>query len=60
MLEFSEVELMDDMNRSIETIIENLRSDPNYPITQEDKESLNLYYVAASRAKISLLKATHL
>lgn len=59
-LEFSEVELMDDMNRSIETVIENLRSDPNYPITQEDKESLNLYYVASSRSKVSLLNAIYL
>lgn len=59
-LEFDEVILAPDMNASIEVLIEELKYDSDRPLSVFDKESLNLYYVACTRALVSLRNATHL
>lgn len=48
------------MNASIEELIEELKYDSDRPLSVFDKESLNLYYVACTRALVSLRNATHL
>lgn len=59
-LEFDEVILAPDMNYSIEDIITDLTLEPDKELTTQDKESLNLYYVAATRALVKLRNATYL
>ena len=59
-LEFDEVILAPDMNNSIELLIEELDLDSDRALLPEDKESLNLYYVATTRALVSLRNAVHL
>ena len=59
-LEFDEVMLAPDMNNCIELLLEELSDDATRPLTREDRESLNLYYVAATRALVSLRNAIHL
>lgn len=60
-LEFDEVYIATDLNDSIEKIVTLIKS--GYPIehlTIPERESLNLYYVACSRAAKALHNATYL
>jgi F-box protein 18 (helicase) len=59
-LEFDEVILAPDMNTSIEIPLENLKQNSGYILSTSEKESLNLYYVACTRALVRLRNATHL
>ncbi len=59
-LEFDEVIFAPDMNNSIDNLITELRLDPERPLDVMERESLNLYYVAATRALITLQNASHL
>lgn len=59
-LEFDEVTLAPDMNNSIDLILGELALDPKKSLTDSEKESLNLYYVACTRALVSLKNATQL
>lgn len=59
-LEFDEVILAPDMNSSIDEIVLNIALDGRGPLTIPEKEALNLYYVAATRALVSLRNAAHL
>jgi F-box protein 18 (helicase) len=59
-LEFDEVILAPDMNNSIDGIVMELEEFPEKELTQFEKESLNLYYVACTRALVRLRNATHL
>lgn len=59
-LEFDEVILSTDMNSSIETIILDLKNDPKKLLSSQEKEALNLYYVACTRALVSLRNANYL
>ena len=57
-LQFDEVTLADDLNNSISTILDHLDNDPKAVILPEQREPLNLYYVAISRTKNLLNNAT--
>lgn len=61
-LEFDEVTLAPDMNYAVDMVIERQGhgpyNDSELPIS--DKETLNLYYVACTRALVRLHNATHL
>jgi F-box protein 18 (helicase) len=59
-LEFDEVIVSDDMNSSIQDTVEMLNEFPKARLTSQETESMNLYYVAASRARKSLLNAAYL
>jgi len=59
-LEFDEVILATDMNTSIDNLILELKENPKRHLDVYDKESLNLYYVACTRALSRLRNATHL
>lgn len=63
-LEFDEVMLAPDMNTSIEELLTDMREAQRegkpFPLTDKEKESLNLYYVACTRAIVRLRNATHL
>jgi F-box protein 18 (helicase) len=59
-LEFDEVILSTDMNTSIEELLLDLKENPSKELTAFDKESLNLYYVACTRALCRLRNASHL
>lgn len=59
-LEFDEVMLAPDMNTSIEMILFEMDQDSGWIPSGTDKESLNLYYVACTRALVRLRNATHL
>lgn len=58
-LEYDEVTIGPDLNDSVTDVISCL-VDPNYVLTTEDINTLNLYYVACSRAKKVLNNALHL
>ena len=57
--EFDEVTIADDLNKSIEKIVKQPCSGPEY-LAPEDLESLNLYYVACTRAAKRLNNAIYL
>lgn len=57
-LEFDEVTLADDVNSSIIEIVQFLDSNPDAKPLPDQRESLNLYYVAATRALKYLNNAT--
>lgn len=59
-LEFDEVSLAPDMNLSIQMLLEDLRENPERSLSVVEKESLNLYYVACTRALVRLQNAAHL
>jgi superfamily I DNA/RNA helicase len=59
-LEFDEVTLAPDMNLSIQDLLLELKQNPDMHLDQYQKESLNLYYVACTRALVRLSNATHL
>ncbi|MHB8098116.1 MAG: 3'-5' exonuclease [Sulfuricurvum sp.] len=60
-LEFDEVTIASDLNDSISDIISQIQAGRKHDtLLPAEQESLNLYYVSCSRAKISLLSATHL
>jgi len=56
-LEFSHVHIADDLNRSIEPIIEAFNNDSSYVPTIEEHTELLLYYVAVSRSIFKLTNA---
>jgi F-box protein 18 (helicase) len=59
-LEFDEVILAPDMNSSIEELLIQIALDPKKVLEPSERESLNLYYVAATRAIVTLKNAIHL
>ena len=62
-LEFDEVTISPDLNNSIEAVIATINAGdmkPGQGLYPADKEALNLYYVACSRALVRLMNATHL
>jgi len=62
-LEFDEVIIAPDLNTSIENIVEAITigdSEGGKHLTAIDKEALNLYYVACTRALVRLRNATYL
>lgn len=59
-LEFDEVILATDMNNSVDVVLQNINDIPDYEINIAEKESLNLYYVACTRALVRLRNASHL
>jgi energy-coupling factor transporter ATP-binding protein EcfA2 len=59
-LEFDEVILAPDMNMSVGELIGELQQNPDKKLNTFEKESLNLYYVACTRALVRLRNATHL
>lgn len=59
-LEIDEVMFSPDMNTSIDNVIEMLKDTPDISLTASERESLNLYYVAGTRAVVRLINATHL
>ena len=59
-LEFDEVMISPDLNNSIEVLLGEIVLEPDRPLSVFEKESLNLYYVACSRALVSLKNAKHL
>ena len=59
-LEFDEVSISDDLNDSIAPIIELIKSNPDSVILPDQKEALNLYYVAVTRCTKRLNNAVHL
>jgi superfamily I DNA/RNA helicase len=59
-LEFDEVMLAPDMNTSIEELLLDIRQEPKKKLQAHEKESLNLYYVACTRALVRLRNASHL
>lgn len=59
-LEFDEVMLATDMNNSIDMVLQNMAQNSEYVLSISEKESLNLYYVACTRALVRLRNATHL
>jgi F-box protein 18 (helicase) len=59
-LEFDEVILAPDMNNSIEILVEELTIEPEKVLSSSERESLNLYYVACTRALVSLRNAAYL
>ena len=56
-LEFDEVEIADDLNKSTASVLLALSSKTVEDLTVSERSELNLYYVACSRAKQSLLNA---
>jgi F-box protein 18 (helicase) len=59
-LEFDEVILAPDMNSSIEETVLDMKLDEDKVLTVPEKESLNLYYVAVTRALVSIRNALFL
>lgn len=59
-LEFDEVIIAEDLNSSIATIIDYLKVNPDATLSIPNRESLNLYYVACSRALNRLSNAAYL
>lgn len=59
-LEFDEVILAPDMHNYLEKLMESFKENPNKTLTSSEKEALNLYYVAATRALVRLQGATYL
>ena len=60
MLEYDEVTIATDLNDSVADLIGDILSKPDYVLTTEDTNTLNLYYVACSRAKKQLNNAIYL
>ncbi|AGM47044.1 putative UvrD-type helicase [Alteromonas phage vB_AmaP_AD45-P3] len=59
-LEFDQVILAPDMNASIDAAKAQVLEDPETVLSAQDRESLNLYYVACTRALVRLTNANHL
>ena len=59
-LEFDEVTLGDDLNNSITELVHYLQHTDKPILLPDQKESLNLYYVACTRALKTLNNASHL
>lgn len=59
-LEFDEVMLAPDMNTSIEELLTEIKANKEKVLQPVEKESLNLYYVACTRALVRLRNAAHL
>lgn len=59
-LELDEVMFAPDMNKAIEPIIDMLTEHPDAGLTTQERESMNLYYVAATRATNRLINAIYL
>lgn len=58
-LEWDEVYIADDLNQSIRKVTSATSFDPS-AITDTDREALNIYYVACTRARMKLINATEL
>ena len=58
-LEFDEVHIAEDLNQSIRKITSASSFNPS-AISDVDREALNIYYVACTRARINLVNATEL
>ena len=58
-LEFDEVHIADDLNASIRKVTSAPHFNPS-AITDTDREALNIYYVACTRARLRLINATEL
>ncbi len=50
-LEFDEVTIASDLNDMVADIINDIRTNPDKVLSTTEKNELNLYYVACSRAK---------
>lgn len=61
-LEFDEVTLAPDMNYSVDMVVERLGGGPydKEDIKGQDRETLNLYYVASTRALVRLRNASYI
>ena len=61
-LESDQVELSNDMNTSIEVVVKDLKTGERIreDLTLEETTELNLYYVACSRSRKSVINAEHL
>ncbi len=59
-LEADEVTLAPDLNEAIADTILKITVDPEPTITREEQTELNLYYVAISRSRKSLINAVHI
>ena len=58
--EFDAVTILPDLNDSVAKVINKFRSNSSYVPEDTERESLNLYYVACTRAHISLNNARYL
>ena len=58
-LEFDEVHIAEDLNQSVRKITSAQSFNPS-AISDVDREALNIYYVACTRARINLINATEL
>lgn len=59
-LEYDEVVIGEDLNTVVGEILCNIPDIDNVELTEEELQEMNLYYVACSRAKKSLVNAIHL
>jgi F-box protein 18 (helicase) len=59
-LEFDEVTIAPDLNLSIQDLVLAIQDDPDMVLSALEREGLNLYYVACTRALVRLKGATHL
>lgn len=59
-LESDEVTLAPDLNEAVSDAINFIEANPTLPVPEEFRTELNLFYVATSRAKKSLIGAIHL
>ena len=59
-LEFDEVTIGDDLNNSISELVAYLNSTDEPLLLPDQRESLNLYYVAVTRALVKINNALHL
>ena len=58
-VEFDEVHIAEDLNQSVRKITSAQSFNPS-AISDVDREALNIYYVACTRARINLINATEL
>ena len=58
--EFDSVTILPDLNDSIAKLVNKLRANPSYLMSDLEREALNLYYVACTRAHVELNNAKHL
>jgi superfamily I DNA/RNA helicase len=59
-LEVDEVTIAPDLNESISDLLQLITMNPDYEVTETERNELNLYYVATSRARKALINAAHL
>lgn len=59
-LEFDEVTISNDLNDTIFDIVQAKKNNPDMPILQDQRDALNLYYVATTRALKNLINAVYI